>query len=675
MHREDLTTERKPRRALFSPSRRATKPILSDDPVADAVAAGDIVFYTAASQRLARHMDFIIAGGSGATLLAAWLIDLQSGPVPLRNLFILLAFSIAGVPAVKEVWEKIRVLRIDVDLLMLLGAGLAAYIGSPFEGALLLFLFSLAGGMESYALRKTQSAIVALRALAPTEAILLDGTRQERVALSQVGIGARLLVRPGEKMPLDGVVDEGRSSIDESAVTGESIPRDVGPGDPVYAGTHNVDGRLVVRVTKLARDSTLAKIVELVTEARRNPASAQRLIDRIGPAYSIGVIFAALVVGAFSGMVFDISTRDSIHRGIALLIVASPCALIIATPVVYLSAIASAARRGVLIKGGAHLEVVANAKAVAFDKTGTLTTGKVKLVGIESGAGLDERGMLRLSGALSASSTHPLAMAVNDALVDRGVEAPSIEDYENKPGEGIVGRVEGRRVWIGRPEMAAQYASAEAVAWLAERAERLRHEGKTVSALVVDDCFGLLAFQDTVREGAFRCVERLRAMGIERIEMLTGDHEIVASRVSSQLTLDGYRAGLAPHEKVEATESLQASYGTLVLVGDGINDAPALVRADVGVAMGAMGADVALDAADIVLMQDKIESVAWLHRHALRTVSIVRQNLTVALTVIGILSVFAVVGGIPLPLAVIGHEGSTVAVALNALRLLRTEKL
>jgi len=656
----------------ISPARHVFNPILMDDPIADIEASSGSVFYTVQARRIARNIELIIAAAAGLSLLCAWMISLASGPRPLRDLFILLTFAIAGVPALVEVWEKLRRLRIDVDLLMLLGAVLAAYIGSPFEGALLLFLFALAGGMESYALRRTQAAVVALHDLSPTEATVMEHDATRRVSVRHVDVGTRILVRPGETVPLDGEVVAGSSSIDQSAITGESVPRDVAAGDAVFAGTQNVNGRLEVKVTKRAADTTLAKIVALVTEARHHPATAQRLIDRIGPTYSVIVIAASFAVPVAAMTLFNMNHTEAIRRGIALLIVASPCALIIATPVVYLSAIASAARRGVLIKGGAHLEVVARADAVAFDKTGTLTTGRIRLAEIVTDGTIGEDEALRLAGAIEVSSTHPLATAVSDALRRRGLTAPPVTDYEARPGEGEAATVDGRSVWIGRPETAPTHAAEEAWGRFAAQAEKMRRDGRIVSALVVDGSVGLFAFEDTIRDAASACVEQLKAQGVSQIEMITGDHEIIARQVASRLGLSGCRFQLAPHDKVTAIRDIAAKHGTLIAVGDGINDAPALAHADVGVAMGAMGADVALEAADIVLMQDRIEAVAWLHRHAKRTAGIVRQNITLAIAVIICLSVFAVLGEIPLPLAVIGHEGSTVVVALNALRLLRT---
>lgn len=659
------------RGAVF-PARGALKPILADDAVIETAGSAASVFYTEAAQRIERHQGLIVAGGAGVCLLAAWAMSLAGAASPLQDLATLLAFSIAGVPALGAVWAKIRRLRIDIDALMLLGAGLAAWVGSPFEGALLLFLFALSGGLEAYALARTQSAVVALKNLAPQEAMIVEGDATRRVPLRQVGVGATMLVLPGQKVPLDGVVIDGSSSIDESAITGEAIPRDRTVDDTVFAGTQNLTGRLVVRVAKTAADTTLAKIVKVVTDARHHPARAQRLIDRIGPVYSVIVVLAAVGVGCVGAFGVGLNGAEAVRRGIAVLIVASPCALIIATPVAYLSAIAAAARRGVLIKGGGHLEVIARAVVFAFDKTGTLTTGRIRLTDVDAPPAIGETETLRIAGAIEAASNHPLATAVCDAVRDRGLTPHHLRDYASVPGEGATGTCEGRSVWIGRPEHLDKYATRDVVPASAGRVTALRESGKTVSTMLVDGEVALLAFTDTIRDGAAACVQRLKRQGVTRIEMFTGDHTTVARRVATELKLDGFTAEMVPEQKLAAVASLGARYGPVVLVGDGINDAPALARADIGIAMGSIGVDIALDAADVVLMQDRIDRVAWLHDHARRTARLVRQNLTLAIGVMATLSVFAAMGGVPLPLAVVGHEGSTVLVAVNALRLLRT---
>jgi len=659
------------KRTLFAPRRRSLNPVLLDAPLVDADAGEASVFLTPQAQTAERHMPLISAAAAGGSLLAAFACAQLGASRPVVHLLTLIAFAIAGVPALSSVWESVREIKIDIDVLMLLGAGLAAVIGSPMEGALLLVLFALSGALESYALRRTQSAIVALRNLSPTDAVLLTDAGPRTVRLKEVARGQRVLVRPGDRVPLDGCVVEGRSAVDESAITGESVPREKAPGDDVYAGTVNTHGRLVVEVTRLANDTTLARVVELVTEARQQKAGVERLIDRIGPTYSVVVIALSIAAALLLPFVLGLSWTESIRRGIALLIVGSPCALIIATPVAYLSGIAGAARRGVLIKGGRYLEALARTAVMVFDKTGTLTTGQVRLVEVVPHAGLDGDEALRVAAAVESSSTHPLARAVVTAVEERQLTPYASDDFRSIPGEGLSARVNGRQVWIGRPGLATGRIEGEARDWCAATVERVRTEGRTAAVMLIDDDPSVLVFQDTLRDQAAECVAALRRQGIGRIEMLTGDHDLVAAAIARQVGLDGFEAELMPEDKLTAGRRLRERYGHIVMVGDGVNDAPALVDADVGIAVGSVGADVALDAADIVLMGDRIEQVAWLHRQARRTAAIVRQNLTLAIGVIAVLGIFALFAGVPLPLAVIGHEGSTVLVALNALRLLR----
>lgn len=653
-------------------ARKALNPILLDAPVVSADGMRASVFFTPTSAVIERQMPLIISGVAGVALLSAYVVSKTVGIAPLTHLFTLCAFTVAAIPAASTVWDSVRRFRIDVDVLMLLGAVLAAVIGSPMEGALLLFLFALSGTLEGYALRRTQAAIVSLHNLIPSEAIVLTDGVAQRVTLKRVSVGQRVLVRPGDKVPLDGEVVEGSSAVDESPITGESLPRDKTVGDRVFAGTTNVNGRLVIEVTKMSTDTTLAKILKLVTEARHRRAGVERLIDRIGPTYSTAVICASLLSGVVLYYVADVGAREAVFRAIALLIVCSPCALIIATPVAYLSAIGAAARRGILIKGGVFLETFARAKAMVFDKTGTLTTGQVRLAKIIPHHDITEREALCFAGALESASSHPLAGAVMRELDERQLQPHPVEHLFSEPGQGISATSNGRRVWIGRPSAAESLIDATHRDAFNSTVETVRRSGKAASALVVDGMPSVLVFEDTLRSNASTTIAQLRRGGIERIEMLTGDHAVAAGAMAAELNIDGFRADLLPEEKLAASVELRAKHGRLVMVGDGVNDAPALAAADVGIAIGSIGADVALEAADIVLMSENIEGVAWLHAHAKRTAHIVRQNLTLAIGVIVVLSGFALSGAIPLPLAVVGHEGSTILVAVNALRLLRS---
>lgn len=660
-----------PRFGGISPARRALNPILLDAPVVSADGSRASVFFTPTSAVIERRMPLIISGVSGAALLCAYVLSKTADIAPLTHLLTLCAFTVAAIPAASTVWQTVKKLRVNVDVLMLLGAVLAAVIGSPMEGALLLFLFALSGAMEGYALRRTQAAIVSLHNLVPSEAIILTDDGAERIALKRVSVGQRALVRPGDKVPLDGNVVEGSSAVDESPITGESVPRDKTVGDRVYAGTTNLNGRLVIEVTKTSTDTTLARILKLVTEARHRRAGVERLIDRIGPTYSTAVICASLLSGVVLHYAMGMDAREAVFRAIALLIVCSPCALIIATPVAYLSAIGAAARRGILIKGGVFLETFARTKAVVFDKTGTLTTGQVRLAKIIPHDDITEHEALRFAGALESASSHPLAGAVMRELDDRQLQPHPVEQLHSEPGQGISATSNGCRVWIGRPSAGESLIDAPHRDVFNATVESVRRSGKAASALIVDGKPSVLVFEDTLRSNASTTIAQLRRGGIERIEMLTGDHAVAAGAIAAELNIDGFRADLLPEEKLTVSAELRAKHGRLVMVGDGVNDAPALAAADVGIAIGSIGADVALEAADIVLMNDNLEGVAWLYTHAKRTANIVRQNLILAIGVIVVLSGFALAGKIPLPIAVIGHEGSTILVAINALRLLR----
>ena len=653
-------------------ARRSFNPMLFDGPVLHPDPSEGSCFYTPKARRLDRRIPLIATGVCGGFVVASFAVARGGGPAALSDLFVFLGFIIGAIPGLQEAWKTIRARKLDIDVLMLGGAGLAAIIGEPLEGALLLFLFSLASALEGFALQRTERAIDSLRALAPSEAVLLTDDGPTSVRLGDIRAGARILIRPGQRVPLDGRVVEGSSALDESAITGESMPRDKAVGDDVFAGTLNVSGRLVVEVTRLAGETALARTIALVTQARENRAPAQTLIDRLGPRYSVAVVLGSVGLGLGLTLLTELGVRESVYRAIMVLIVASPCALIISTPVAYLSAVAGAARKGVLIKGGAFLETLAKAAVIVFDKTGTLTTGRVQLTDVVVLDGLERDEVIRIAGAVAGSSTHPLATAVTDAVRRAGLTAYTATDFASRPGQGLCGTVNGVAVNLGRPETLADELEDEHERgrFLAE-AEHVRRAGKTAAGLLAGQRGAILAFEDTPRPAAREMVSALRRQGVGRLEMLTGDHALVARVTAEQLGLDAVHAEMLPEEKLATGQALRRKYGMLVMVGDGINDAPALADADVGIAVASIGADVALDAADMVLMNNRIESVAWVHQLARRTVAVVRQNLTLAIGVIVILTGFAAAGRMNLPVAVLLHEGSTLIVALNGLRLLR----
>ncbi|GMU19974.1 MAG: ATPase [Phycisphaerae bacterium] len=653
-------------------TRRSVNPILSDREVFDDDSGDTGAFLTPTARWLERYLELITAGLAGAFLLVAWLTEKFDSPGPLTHLLILAAFLLGGIPGIQSAWSSLRERRLDIDVLMVLGAGLAALIGQPIEGALLLFLFSLSGALEEEATRRTHTAIRSLRQLNPTEAIVLedDGT-QQTVLTRHISIGAHVIVRPGDRVPLDGAVLEGESSVDEAPITGESMPQAKRRGDTVFAGTINGEGRLVIEVTKVAGETQLARIIRMVTQARAEKPKVQRLFDRISPTYAASVIGISVAFALLAPLLTSLSWRESLYRAIALLIVASPCALIIATPTAYLSAIASAARRGVLIKGGVYLELLARSRCMVFDKTGTLTRGEAALLRVTPQDGLGEDQALRAAGALEASSSHPLATAISRALKGRGLATPPVSGVELVPGRGVRGRVDGRAVALGKLEWAEELLPPTNRQAVSELAASVRAAGRTAAVLAMNGHAAVFEFEDPLRDDARETLRRLRSMGITQLAMLTGDHAEVARRTAATLELDEFHADLLPEHKIERALSLRRGDSPLVMVGDGVNDAPALARADVGIAMASIGADAALEAAPIVLMSNRLESLGWVVGHARRTARVVQQNLAFAIGVILVLSLFAVAGGIGLPVAVIGHEGSTLVVALNALRLLR----
>lgn len=568
--------------------------------------------------------------------------------------------------------------ELDVDVLMVLAALGAAYVGAPFEGAMLLFLFSVSNVLQMHALDRSRKAIEALMRLRPSEVLMrTEGGEWERVRVEGVAVGSVVRVKPGENLALDGEVVRGESAVDEASLTGESLPVLKRAGDAVFAGTLNTEGSLEVRVTRAESDSTLARIVKLVAEAREQKAASERFLEKAERVYATGVILVTLgmivVPWKLMGEGFDVS----FYRAMTLMVVASPCALILSTPAAFLSAIGGAARRGVLFKGGVHLERLAEADTVAFDKTGTLTRGKPALTEVVVGAGgPGEEAVLGMAAALEAHSEHPLARAVMAAARERGVAVEEAEGFVSVPGKGARGEVGGRRLVVGSPGWFEE-SGVKAEGELGAGLERLQGEGTGVVVLGEADAAGrpermlaVFGVADGLRADAAEAVKRLRRLGMRRLVMLTGDHRAVAERIGREAGVDEVRSELLPEDKVAVIRELSRG-GRVVMVGDGVNDAPALAGAHVGVAMGAAGTDVAMETADVVLMGDQLGALVYAVSLAKRSRRIVRQNLVFSLGVIAVLIGLTLTVGIPLPMGVVGHEGSTVLVCLNGLRLLR----
>lgn len=593
--------------------------------------------------------------------IAAWLAGGHAS-VPLYAL----AYLAGGTGSAIAAWDSTRRGRIDVNVLMLVAALSAAWLGAWAEGSVLLFLFSLSNALEFYAIGRTRRAIRALVALRPTVALVRRGGETMTVSADALRIGDVVIVRPAERLAADGIVIHGESSIDQAPITGESIPADVASGSAVFAGTINQRGGLEVRVTKAAEDTTLARIITLVERAQAAQVPAQRLIDRFGQIYAIVIIAGAAV--AYAAMVAaGIGGGTALYRSVTLLVVASPCAIVISTPAAILSAIANAARRGILFKGGASLEQLAAVETVVFDKTGTLTTGRPIVTDVVPIDG-DADDVLAMAAGLEQRSEHALADAVVGACRERGIGLAQPESFESVTGRGVRGRLGGAVVRVG----SAAFMRREAVAVpepVGAHTARLQADGKTLIYVADDRLRGIIALADMPRPQAGAALRMLRALGITRITMLTGDHAGAAGAVASRLAIRDVRAELLPEQKADAVRRLAAA-GAVAVVGDGVNDAPALAAAHVGIAMGAAGTDAALETADVVLMGDDLTRLPYAIELSRRTRRVVAQNLVVAACVIAALIALTLGMGLRLAFGVVGHEGSTVAVVLNGLRLL-----
>ncbi len=561
--------------------------------------------------------------------------------------------------------------RLDIDLLMLLSALGAALIGEVAEGATLLFLFSLSNALESRALRRTTSAIESLMELRPDEAMLLeDDGRERRVDAAELRPGDLVRVRPGGRVPVDGHVFEGFTAADQSAITGESEPIDKGPGDTVFAGTITVGGAIDIRVDRPVSESTLSRIIELVEEAREAKAPTQRFIDRFEQGYAATVIVAA-TAAALIPLAFGEAFRPAFYRAMTLLVVASPCAVVISTPATILAALAHAARRGLLFKGGAPLENLATVTSFAFDKTGTLTEGRARVVEVVALSEVEPDRVLALAGAVERLSEHHLGRAIVDEAEARGLSTPRAVELESRKGLGAVAKVGDDRVVLGRLRFVEDVGELSLGAQLPARIEALEVSGQTLVYVSASEVKGVLALQDEVRAESADALRSLKENGVERTVLLTGDNPLVAQRVAAQVGVDRCEAGLMPEDKVNFVRESERRGERVAMVGDGVNDAPALAAATVGIAMGLAGTDAALEVADLVLVRDRLDDLPYALRLAKRSLKIVRQNLAFACAVIAVLVVINLLYGLPLPLGVVGHEGSTILVVLNGLRLLR----
>ena len=614
-----------------------------------------------------RELVFVVL--AGLLLASGWLSGPGFGAAPIvATSLYFAAYLFGGWDIARHAWSAARERHLDTDLLMVTAAVGAAILGEFFEGALLLFLFTFGHVLEELALDRARNAVRELAGLSPKTATVRRGEAEEEVSVDQLELGDELVVRPGSRIPADGTIVGGTSAIDQSPVTGESIPVERAPGDAVFAGTVNGDGTLLLKVTRLAKDNTLARVVKLVEQAQSQKSRSQQLTERF-TAWFVPATFLAATSVAVLPLLFGVSFSDSFLRAMTLLVAASPCALALGTPAAMLAGIAQGARRGLLIKGGAHLETLGTVEAIAFDKTGTLTQGKPEVVDIIQAGAVDEGQLLSITAALERRSGHPLAQAIVRAAESRGLELPEAGEVTSITGRGLRGAVAGRTVLIGNRRLMDE-SGIVLLGEITGRADQLERDGKTTMIVAINDrAAGVIAVADTLRPNAVETIQRLRRSGIKRLLLLTGDNQRVGEALSRSLRLDAVRSNLMPEDKVTAIRELAAGE-TVAMVGDGVNDAPALASASVGIAMGGASTDVALETADVALMGSDLGTLPFAIELGRATRRVVLQNLAVAIGVIAVLVGTSVTGLVGISGAIVFHEGSTLVVVANALRLL-----
>jgi Cd2+/Zn2+-exporting ATPase len=610
--------------------------------------------------------------GSGAALGAGLAGPLIGLPPPVSTMLFALSIA-AGVPlTARKAWRAIRLLSLDINVLMIVAVAGAIALNEWSEAASVVFLFVVAQTLEVYTLERARTAVRALMDLTPLTALVRDERGERRVGVDDLAPGSLIVVKPGEKVPLDGEVVAGESAVNQAPVTGESLPVDRRPGDEVFAGSINGRGALDVRVTRGRRDTTVARITHLVERAQAQRAPSQTLVERFARVYTPAVLVFAAALWLIPVLAFGGDWHTWTYRALVLLVVACPCALVISTPVSIVAALAGAARKGVLIKGGAHLERAARIRCIAFDKTGTLTLGVPEVVGVTPMAGVPPAAIVGLAASVEHRSTHPIARAILRHAERLHVESTPGLDVQELSGRGAEGRVGGVHVLIGNHRLFEErrLCSPELHAELDALSER----GHTPVFVASDNrAIGIIAVADRPRPVSREALEALRQHGVDSIVMLTGDHAATARAVARELGVEDVRADLLPEDKVAAVQELRARYGHVAMVGDGINDAPALASADVGMAMGAAGSNVALETADVALMGDDLLKVPYAIRLSRATVTNIKVNLGISLVLKAAFVVAAAAGVATLWMAVLADTGASIIVVANALRLLRAD--
>ncbi|MDX9978562.1 MAG: heavy metal translocating P-type ATPase [Lentisphaeria bacterium] len=607
-------------------------------------------------------LDALVAGEGG---------EAHTIPVVSMALYLLSVLA-GGWFVVPKALSSARRLSADMNLLMAVAVAGALAIGEWFEAGAVTFLFSLSLVLESWSVGRARRAIGKLMDLSPTIARCIcphHGDVEEK-PVEAVPVGATVLVRPGEKVPLDGTVSKGRTTINESPITGESMPAEKGEGDTVFAGTINEESAFQFTVTKAASDSTLARIIRMVEEAQGRRANAEQWVDTFARCYTPAMMALAVVVALAPPLLFGGNWGAWFYQALVMLVIACPCALVISTPVTIVAGLASAARAGVLIKGGLFLEAPAGLRAVALDKTGTLTHGTPEVQAVHPFNGHTEDEVLARAAALESESGHPIARAVGRAAAARGVDFAPAHGVRDIKGKGAEATINGKDYWIGSHRF--MHEKGAETPDIHARAVAIEDAAHTLVALGSEEhVCGLIAVADGVRPQARHAIHALREAGIEHIAMLTGDNRATASAVAAAVGIDHFRAELLPHEKVEAVEELAQRYGTVAMIGDGVNDAPAMAAASLAIAMGVAGTDSAIETADVALMSDDLSKLPWLILHSRRTLAVIKQNVMFALATKALFMILALFGVATLWMAIAADTGASLLVVFNGLRMLR----
>jgi Cd2+/Zn2+-exporting ATPase len=612
---------------------------------------------------------------AGVLLLLGWVASLLGLPEGLSTGVYLLAVLIGGFYFGREALQELLFeRRIGIELLMSVAAVVAFALGQAGESAMLVFLYSISEALEGYTEEKTRSAIKALMDLTPKRAMVRRGGQEIEIPVEEIRVDDVFLVRPGQSVPTDGEVLSGRSSVNQAPVTGESVPVEKETGDTVFAGSINGEGALDVRATKTFAENTISRIIEMVEEAQEKKGKSQRFIERFGAWYSPAVLFSGVLLGIVPPLLFGAEWLSSVTKATVFIVAAAPCALVISVPITLVASLGTGARKGVLIKGGVHVEELAKVTVVALDKTGTITRGEPEVTDVVAAdkAALPVSVLLSVASAIEERSQHPLALAIVRYADAEGVTPTTVEDFRSITGAGASARYKGAVVYVGKPEFFEKDLHAD-IQPMMETIKRLQGEGKTVVVLGEETrVWGLIATRDNVRPNARDAIRALHATGVKKVVMLTGDNALAARVIANEVGIDEAYADLKPEDKVTKVRELTTKYGHVAMVGDGVNDAPALAEAAVGIAMGAAGTDVALETADVALMADDLEKLVYALQLAKRNQKIVGQNVALAIIVTVALVIGAVTGSFSLPIAVIGHELSELFVIANGLRMLRS---